>query len=330
MKIETEENETMFNNLANRIIAWLKKNYPNGYDIESYDNDTMEIETLNRILSKAHPESGYTPKDAFYEWLWNAYEWTECDTYQDIYNEVQQGLKLTSEEEQYMDDNDENFMEIIKDNLDMNYPEEQYLNQEVNCNIIVDNGDANYDFDKHDCYPFYNSEGEHRNLSRKSGMMLIAHLQGYSTKKFRKIYNLYKKADIAENKEKQKQLKRKYPFVTSCYEEIEGTVSSMQAFVLCVKVTIGDLLDWYEKKTDIKITKNVDTSGLYDTWNGGGSYLEVKLEKDMVIPKENIFRFAPDDAWNHREDGLYFGYSISDCYGMDDSAWKEIPKIKTT
>ena len=54
--------------------------------------------------------------------------------------------------------------------------------------------------------------------------------------------------------------------------------------------------------------------GLYDPWSGGGSVLEVQLEKDVRLPIRFI-RSATVDGGD--------GYSIRDVYGTDASIYRE-------
>lgn len=81
------------------------------------------------------------------------------------------------------------------------------------------------------------------------------------------------------------------------------------------------MLAWNTEKTDIRISKNIETCGLYDYWNGAGSNLDIHLEKDIVIPKEKVYRFVPDFYWD---------YSIKYCYGMTSNAWTTMQKIRET
>ena len=309
-------NEPKFIELKNKIIKYIKENYPNGYDLYTDYNDTIENDSINKILESSNP------KEEFNEWLWERYDLCECDIYGDVYNEIQENLKLTEKEIDYMDDCYQEFRDVLNEHLCINFPEDHYLDQKLCCNIVIDNGDQDTDFDYHHCYPHYDSRSTHENLSRKSGMMLLANLQGYSTKKFHKIYNMCKTA----NTESYKKLKVKYPFITSCYDEIENSTSSCSALFICVKATLRELIEWHTKKADITITPKIDTIGLYNYWAGAGSSLEIKLEKTITIPKDKIFDFLPDESWNTNKGGIYYGYSIEDCYGMCKSAWKEQSK----
>ena len=52
--------------------------------------------------------------------------------------------------------------------------------------------------------------------------------------------------------------------------------------------------------------------GLYDTWNGAGSILEIKLEKDVVLPMKYISTAWPDGGR---------GYSLASAYGICSDMW---------
>lgn len=307
-----------FEAMKQMIIEGIRKMYPHGYDVYADCDDVMDSASINKILKSDHP------KDALKEWVVEAYLDRGCDVYIEIWNELKNVLTLSFEDKEYMDAHYDEYMEVIRDNLSINLPFSHFNGQEICANLVVDNGDAIKDFSYHDCYPNYASDNIHHNLSRKSGMMLIAHLQGYSTKKFRKIYNRYKVARNIGNRNAMEAIKKAYPFVASCYEEVEAATSSMTAFVICIKTRLDELLDFAEKKSDVFISRQVDCLGLCDFWSGAGGYLEVVLERHMVIPKENIFAFLPDDAWNHRIDGIYYGYGITEIFGMSERAWKMI------
>ena len=313
--MEMMQKDKRFVEMENKILGWIRKYYPNGYSLCDYADSELDSATINEILKSGHPNEEFRDRimDSFLD--------CECDVYSDIWNELVEDLGLTADEESYLYDRYDDFMEVLKDNLSMNFPFDQYRSQMVCCNLVLDNGDAASDFSYHDCYPHFRAERFHHNLSRKSGMMGMAHLEGYSTKQFRKIYNQYKKAVMSENKEKVSALEQKYPFVTSCYNELDGCTTSMSAFVICFKMTLGELLDWNENKRDVQISHTAN-AGLCDFWNGTGGNMEVTLEKDTVIPKEKIFALLPDDAWNHTEDGIYTGYGITEIYGMCESFWK--------
>ena len=52
--------------------------------------------------------------------------------------------------------------------------------------------------------------------------------------------------------------------------------------------------------------------GLYDTWNGAGSVLEIDLEKDVVLPLKYVSSSLPDGGR---------GWSVANVYGVCSSMW---------
>ena len=301
--------------IENKIKDWIKKNYPDGYTIYRNYNDHLSPDMIVDCLEQKNP------MDAFYEYVFEGYE-EECDyLYPDIYKEMMDDM--TEEDAKFMKENEEECISVVDENLDMHYPYDDFLDEKICCDIVIDNGDANTDFNAHTISPCYEATvtKNRSNLSRESGMMLIAKLQDYRIKDFRKIFNACRYADTYGKTGKMKDLNRKYPFITSCYREIKESTGPLTAFVLCVKTTLREMLAWNTEKTDIRISKNIETCGLYDYWNGAGSNLEIHLEKDIVIPKEKVYRFVPDFYWD---------YSIEECYGMTSNAWTTMQKVRET
>ena len=302
--------------IENKIEDWIKKNYPDGYTIYRDYHDNLSPDTILDYLEQENP------MDAFYEHIRQIYgDYYNSEIVSDVYNDIVNDM--TDEEARFMKKNEEECMTEVYENLDIHFPYDDFLDEKICCNIVIDNGDANTDFNAHTISPFYEAifTKNRSNLSRESGMMLIAKLQDYRIKDFRKIFNACRYADTYGKTKKMKDLNQKYPFITSCYREIKESNGPLTAFVLCVKTTLREILAWNTEKTDIRISKNIETCGLYDYWNGAGSNLEIHLEKDIVIPKEKVYCFMPDFCWE---------YSIENCYGMTSKAWTTMLKIRET
>lgn len=308
--------DAKFEKLANMIREYAKKQYPNGYNIYVDNHDQIDDVSINNILKSDNP------RDAFYGLINESYLEAESDIETEVYNDAQDALNLSREDMDYMDDNFLEFMEVIQDAIPLHIPYEHFLSQKICADIVIDNGDAETDFSMHTCYPHYSARF-HDGLSRESGMMYIANAMGYKSKQFKKIFHEYKVARLYRRKEKCNKMKKKYPFIISCYHEIMEQTSSMGAFVICVEVTLDELLDWHEYKKDITVPKDVH-AGLYDFWSGAGSHIEIKFEKDITISKDKIKYFLPDEAWGEDRRGIYSGYGLKECYGFSETAWKKI------
>ena len=309
------EDKTTMKMIRNKMEKWIKNHYPHGYDVYREYNDNLGQDMILSCLEQKDP------MEAFYEHVNEMYGEYNSWIFSDVYNDIENDM--TEEEARFMEENEEACKDVVYENLDVNFPYDDFLDEKICCDIVIDNGDSNTDFNAHTISPCYEAAitKDRSNLSRESGMMLIAKLQDYRIKDFRKIFNACRYADTYGKTEKMKDLNRKYPFITSCYREIKESTGPLTAFVLCVKTTLREMLAWNTEKTDIRISKNIETCGLYDYWNGAGSNLEIHLEKDIVIPKEKVYRFVPDFYWD---------YSIKKCYGMTSNAWTTMQKIRET
>lgn len=118
-------------------------------------------------------------------------------------------------------------------------------------------------------------------------------------------------------------------FLQSMRVELTNLASAMSTVTFFVEMTLEDLMElnrlvwlqdrnghFYDSRKNpycgyIIIDKNTET-GLYDPWNGGGSCLEIELEKDVRLPVKYI-RSALLDGGD--------GYAVEKVYGMCGSAW---------
>lgn len=175
---------------------WIKKYYPHGYDVYRDYNDRLSPDMILNDLEQKNPMK------AFYEHINEMYgdynSWVFTDVYNDMMND------MTEEEARFMEENEEACMDVVYENLDIHFPYDDFLDEKICCNIVIDNGDANTDFDAHAISPCYEAAltKKRSNLSRRSGMMLIAKLQDYRIKDFRKIFNACRQADAHGKTEK--------------------------------------------------------------------------------------------------------------------------------
>ena len=99
-------------------------------------------------------------------------------------------------------------------------------------------------------------------------------------------------------------------FLKSLREELLNCTSHMNTLVFLTKMTIREWLEILNKDK-ITIPKNT-TCGLVDFWMGTGGLLNIHLEKDITINKENIHQIIPDCCKS---------YSIHSIYGCTDNIW---------
>ena len=288
--------------------AWDEKSqcyYDEPY--RSYD-DVIGDKTIGSILNSDCPmeELEFRCDD----W-WEGAAWT-------VESELIEEFKKTLTRQSWDDDK---IREELESMWYFKYPIDEYLKQEVNVDIRIDTGDANYDYTLNAVYPHYNGvKGEE--IDDKASLVWLAKTQGYSKEQ------LQQALDTLEDS-----LDR-HGFLETVFDEIINCCVPLPSLIFPVKMTLGKLIELQEiiNKRDkdgyqwepenrqgcgsIVVGKEVECL-LYDSWYGGGSCWGIQLEKDVEIPIKYIKAIEPDEANT---------YSITSCYGCNHDCWKDAVK----
>ena len=271
--------------------------------------DELDDFTLEKICNAKDPRC------RFWDWLDEVYLDATWEYEDDV---IRQLLKDEDVADFVNDENRDEAWEILRDMFYVKLPEKHFLNQEVLVDILVDTGDANYDYTLNNFTPHYDA-CDNEPISEESSLLWLARQQGYT-------------------KTQLKQAMRERPaeknFMRSLYDEINNAATHMNTLTFMVKMT----LDEYFTLTDAIILereKNKSyslkgrkgrgwilldkstTTGLYDPWNGSGGCLEIKLDKDVRLPIRCI------ETAKH--DGCR-GYSIREIYCCSTCLWTETLK----
>lgn len=287
--------------------TWEKK-ADGTYHFEIYVDyrDEIDDSTAQEIL-----ENG-SSRDTLIEKLWGWYQEQEWDIIDDLVDDfkAKTGQKLLEDANIIEDGNldDEMIREEFMDIVYIDYPEDWALGQEFCFNIIVSNGDDNYDFwlNKH----IVDEDGNVNKDVEKSGLVWLAKQQGHTLEE---IVEVLKGEDNVSTNE----------FLASVSSEVANGYGC-EALTFCVKMTLGRAINLKEKMKSnpngsIVLDKNV-TCGLFNPWDGSGSILDISCEKDVEIPFENIWKFYIDEKRSNRYD------SIHNVYGATDAFWKDYLK----
>lgn len=299
-------NELVMDYLAENY-AWEKKEDGNyHFEIDVDYRDEIEDSIAQEIL-----ESN-SPRDTLIERLWDWYQEQEWDIIDDLVDDfkAETDPKLLEDaniiEDGNLDDGmiRDEFMDIIY----VDYPVDWAGGQEFCFNIIVSNGDDNYDFwiNEH----IVDEDGNVDKDAEKSGLVWLAKQQGYTLDQVVEVLT----QDLVENPKM---------FLETVRIEVSNGYGC-QALTFCVKMTLGQAIALKERMEEnpngsIVLDKRA-TCGLFDMWSGGGSILNIACEKDVEIPFENIWKFYIDESRSNRYD------SIHDVYGTDSSLWRDCLK----
>lgn len=287
--------------------AWEEKADGN-YHFEIYVDyrDEIDDSTAQKILESD------SPRDALIEKLWDWYQESEWDIIDDLVNDFKKNVdpelfrQANIIEDGNLDDGmiREEFMDIIY----VDYPVDWALGQEFCFNIIVSNGDDNYDFwiNEH----IVDEDGNVDKDAEKAGLVWLAKQQGYTLNQVVEVLT----QDLVENPKM---------FLETVRIEISNGYGC-QALTFCIKMTLGQAIALKERMEEspngsIVLDKRA-TCGLFDMWNGGGSILDITCEKDVEIPFKNIWKLYIDERRSNRGD------SIHNVYGTDSSLWRDCLK----
>ena len=287
--------------------AWEKKD-DGFYHFEIYVDyrDEIDDSTAQEILENDYPH------DALLEKLWDWYQEQEWDIIDNLVDDFQEKVdpELLEDANIIADGNLDDGMirEEFMDAVYVDYPIDWAEDQEFCFNIIVSNGDDNYDFwlNEH----LVDETGEVDENAEKAGLVWLAKQQGYT---FEELIEFMKDEEYVNSNK----------FISSIVAEIFSGYGC-EALTFCVKMTLGQAINLKEKMKSnpngsIVIDKKAEC-GLFDPWSGGGSVLEIACEKDIEIPFENIWKFYIDEKRSNRYD------SIHNVYGTDSSLWRDCLK----
>ena len=186
------------------------------------------------------------------------------------------------------------------------------MKRTVCVDITVDTGDANYDFTLNSFY-----EGKINDLA---STVWLSKQQGYSKTQLNKAYN---EGDYSKNS-----------FLESLVAEYVNECTGINALTFLVKMPLGQAIAILEAKKELEKTITEDEKycpkkiknrkylvldkdvncGLIDFWNGSGSLLELKLEKDVKLPIKFVHEISPDSCYK---------WGFKNIYGCDDSFYEE-------
>ena len=278
--------------------------------------DQVDDRTAGEILTSNDPEA------EFYDKLCGWYQDYEDDLWGEANKEVKKRIALDESFAAYdFDEIEEEIDSFMQERVYFTLPTTHYLDQEFDVNIMLDTGDGNYDYVLNSVYPcWYGREGDP--IDDKAGIVWLARQQGYTKTQLKKA--LKNGEDMAAP----------HGFLESMYVELINLPSHMSTVTFLTKMTLRQLIRvneairWRDKRGTVYdarlhpqcgyIVLGKETMcGLYDPWAGGGSILEVELEKDVKIPIKFIRCALPDDCRLHHE------YSIGSVYGLCSGAWKD-------
>ncbi len=272
--------------------------------------DEMGYKTAIEILASDDPER------TLIETLWDWYKESEDIDRKEIKETVVARMKKDYGTFDMTDELDEDIDEILCKLIWFEYPEDHYLKQEFNVPVMLDTGDGNTDYTLNSPYPCWCGDYDEE-LDDRSSLVWLAQQQGYTKAQ---LWAALREGDMSDPR----------GFLQSCCVEVANLPSHMATVTFLTKMTLNQLIElnrgiklqdrngrFYDSRYNpycgfLTLGKDTET-GLYDPWDGGGSVLEIQLEKDVDIPIRFIRSAMPDGA---------DGYGVDNVYGLCGEVWR--------
>lgn len=296
------------------------------------DDGKIEIYTdyRDRELGKDALEKIFEaddPEQMFYDVLNDGIDVYEWGLWDELINDLKAELDDDEIEFWEDDDNTEEVNEIVRDLFYWDYDYNDF-NQNVKVNIMVDCGNANSDFSD-DNFGYYGHRGD---VPETSSMLWLARQQGKEEQFKAAVKSWYNGTTEYVDRDTYDD-----PFIESMIQEAENLPSELGTLTFLVSMPLFDLFKClnikakeYDKKFHYEPQLNENAKsyivldkktecGLFNSWDGGGSCLEIELDKDVELPLKYC-KFAVDGC---RMQGRW---DVNEVYGLINSCWKETLK----
>lgn len=208
-------------------------------------------------------------------------------------------------------DVEEKVREYVCEHVAWDLPVDDFLKQEICVDILIDAGDANYDFVPNCTYPHYNADPD-EGIDKSASILWLARNQGYTEKRLRAALLADGKSDV--------------PFLEGVRAEILNHSSSMAALVFLARMTLAELINLSSlilaasgrtgpsgQRGHVLISKDA-VCGLFDPWDGAGGLLEIRPDRDVRVPVSMIHEAVPDSCLRR--------YGVMSVYGAGWSLWR--------
>ena len=290
----------MTNEQKERLIKAIEEKFNWNYETNCWhceiysdyaDQQAFEDYILPEIMKSDNP------RDKYYELINDAYLEHDLAERDAVFKEICKtdiGAELDETE----------LYEFISDHAWIDYP--NFIDTEIPVNVVIDAGDANYDFGRNDSYGY-------ENVDALSGIAYLAKKQGYALTTLRK-------AIVSREPSESK-------FINAVVNEWRNASGGCNATTIFTTMTVNDWFYFQELKQWEKPINNqyypwkgkgrsyitIDGTadwGLVNYWHGSGSVLEGFLEKDMRIPIRYVWDIIPEVGKSNP-----YGYSVREIYG---------------
>lgn len=274
---------------------------------DDYRDHENPYELLYCYNYKTKEKIRITSIDEFYDNILNAYSDAEIYYIDEFIKDFKSSLK-DYRLKIYLDYHDDllnDLKDILYDYVDIEFPIDNFLNDKIKVNIFY-KSKTNSGYDDEWLPWLLHTQGflckDHPYLKKLLNCLHVYHSEKI-TKKDKELYNKDYKENI---------------FLKSLIDEIENCyLDSPRDLCFIAEISIKDYFNLLEKNKEFFINKDAMV-GLVDFYNGGGSLLDIQLQKDIKLNTNNIKILVEKID----------KYTVDEIYGLIGSCFKDCVVIQ--
>lgn len=277
--------------------------------------ETIPDEALKKILESDSPAESFT------EWLnEEAVAYGVINGLEIIKEMISNTISLNAEEKSWKEEKGEDIYEemmfdILNDSVTFYYDANDF-NTEKKVNLMLDTGDGKSDFAMNNALNGYGNYS--MELEDGSSILWLAGQQGKKDLLLSEMKRIYTKEEKGEYVDREKSGD---VFIESVLQELENSFHCCTCLTFLLSMSVLDLIDFKDRlnnKTIDKFTVSKNSEcGLFAPFVGGGSCLEIVLDKDVEIPAEYVWTIHPDGIPPY-----LVPYDVDNVYGLVSDAWR--------
>lgn len=235
----------------------------------------------------------------------------------------------------YSDDKADELLDYMRENYPIQPNYDHFMKDDVKINIMLGlPQERNRDFGtireqiealgSNDL----SSSAREASLEEETGLRWLVLQQGHTMKELDEMVHAYvnfwdsPEAEGLKYDQKLEKFRSTHgPFLTSVCQEMLNTSNYMNTMTVLTKMSLTDFVEFMQPGKEIVLPKD-SMVGIFNPWNGGGSTLDIELEKDLIVPSGLVYDIQIEGV---KPD---YQYTVDDVYGLIGSCWKSATAVR--
>ena len=235
----------------------------------------------------------------------------------------------------YLDDKADELLEYMRETYPIQPDYDHFMKEEVPINIMLglpEERSRDFGTIRDQISVLLNKDltptEREASLEEETGLRWLVMQQGHTMKELDETLQAYlefwdsPEAEDLKYDQKYEKFKSTHdPFLTSVCQEVLNTSNYMNTMTVLTKMSLTDFAEFMKPGKEIVLPKD-SMVGIFNPWNGGGSTLEIELQKELVVPSSLVYDIQVEGV---KPD---YQYTVDDVYGLVGSCWQSATAVR--